>query len=321
MNAMLGRDTGHKLQFSGGLADRLKKAAEKRHASGRRYQVPTVVGLNSPAVVPEGRRRQDSYRVAAGQSVPAPVEPAGPQPTRRRAVMRTTNAVAALPVSGATLKASMRNKGGEVLAQSALDQQDQVTPTGTGRVGLDALRTVAADTHAPGAAAQYTTTTLPEHVCEKPAFATSDVGSIAARWNSAAPPSFWSYPWQLSSMTVQLVSFVERAKPEQTPLERLSGAIERALVVATWSNGDVYEGEWSRGEEERIQKGPGDWVGVMPPLREQCPDGRGAHVFADGSVYIGQWKAGQRHGSGRMQQACGDCYTGQFKHDKFLLRP
>jgi hypothetical protein len=118
-------------------------------------------------------------------------------------------------------------------------------------------------------------------------------------------------------MTAQLVSFVEQTKPEQTPLERLSGAIDRALVVAKWSNGDVYEGEWSLGEEERVRKGPGEWVGVMPPLREQCPDGRGTHIFADGSVYIGQWKAGQRHGTGRMQQACGDCYTGQFKHDKY----
>ena len=51
-NSMLGRDTGHKFQYGGGLADRLKAARERLSAAisanvpgTREYRVPTVVGL------------------------------------------------------------------------------------------------------------------------------------------------------------------------------------------------------------------------------------------------------------------------------------
>eukprot|EP01043_Picozoa_sp_COSAG02_P063008 COSAG02_NODE_8825_length_2430_cov_6.219059_1_plen_180_part_10 len=180
---MLGRDTGHRFQFSGGLADRLKKAAEKRGENGRCYQLPTLVGLNPRPVFSQARPQQNFPRASASKSAPKAAEQGKPpnEPTQ--------------PLQ---------------LAPEPEPELMEAPKPGS----------------QPAAAA----------------FAASPggLGSIAARWNSAAPPAFWSYPWQLSSMTAQLVSFVEQTKPDQTPLERLSGAIDRALVVAKWSNGDVY---------------------------------------------------------------------------------
>jgi hypothetical protein len=260
MNAMLGRDTGHKLQFRGGLVDRLKAAAAKRAESGRRFQVPHVIGLNAPALPP-----------------PQP-PPSQPDVVQRTAASLSPRGRFALPPRAAPAAVP------EPEPEPEPEPQPIAETAGT---------------------------------AEADAATASGLGSIAARWNAAAPLAFWAYPWDLSSMTAQLVSFDEQPKPEETPLERLSGAPDRALVVVEWSNGDVYEGDWSRGEEERVQEAPGVWTSVLPPLREQRPDGRGTHISADGSVYIGQWKLGQRHGQGRMQQACGDCYTGHFKRDKY----
>ena len=186
-----------------------------------------------------------------------------------------------------------------------------------GSTGADVVQRTAESLAGVSAAPEPEPEPEPEPAAGVSAEPSTGLGSISARWNAAAPPAFWSFPWDLSDLTASLASFVEQPKPEESPLDRLSGRVDRALVVAVWSNGDVYEGEWGRGEVERVQEALGVWKSVFPPLREMAPDGVGAHVFADGSVYVGEWKLGQRHGQGRMKHAAGDCYTGHFKHDKY----
>ena len=45
-------------------------------------------------------------------------------------------------------------------------------------------------------------------------------------------------------------------------------------------------------------------------------EGHGIHTEADGSLYEGQWKAGQRHGKGMQSWAAsGDKYEGEWKND------
>ena len=41
-------------------------------------------------------------------------------------------------------------------------------------------------------------------------------------------------------------------------------------------------------------------------------DGRGTMVYANGSVYEGQWRAGKRHGHGKHTLATGEVYEGEF---------
>ena len=44
-------------------------------------------------------------------------------------------------------------------------------------------------------------------------------------------------------------------------------------------------------------------------------DGKGSFNFADGSVYVGEWKLGLRHGLGEFRYSGGGVYKGQWAHD------
>ncbi len=58
--------------------------------------------------------------------------------------------------------------------------------------------------------------------------------------------------------------------------------------VATWANGDRYEGEWWEGKK----------------------NGRGIQVDADGSRYDGEWRDGLPNGRGTIMLSDGDSYNG-----------
>ena len=45
-------------------------------------------------------------------------------------------------------------------------------------------------------------------------------------------------------------------------------------------------------------------------------EGRGTMVYANGSVYEGQWRAGKRHGQGKQTIATGEVYEGEYVADK-----
>ena len=45
-------------------------------------------------------------------------------------------------------------------------------------------------------------------------------------------------------------------------------------------------------------------------------EGRGTMVYADGSMYEGQWLAGRYHGQGKMTQATGNVYEGEWVEGK-----
>ena len=45
-------------------------------------------------------------------------------------------------------------------------------------------------------------------------------------------------------------------------------------------------------------------------------EGRGTMVYANGSVYEGQWRTGKRHGQGKQTIATGEVYDGEYVADK-----
>lgn len=107
--------------------------------------------------------------------------------------------------------------------------------------------------------------------------------------------------------------------------------------LQTFSNGDVYEGEFHRGKFSgsgvyyfyKSGRYEGDWVdgkydgyGVETwargsryrgQYRHGMREGYGIYRFYTGDVYSGHWSNGQSHGCG--MQTCGDgsCYVGEFK--------
>ena len=50
--------------------------------------------------------------------------------------------------------------------------------------------------------------------------------------------------------------------------------------------------------------------------REILKNGLGTIRYANGSVYEGMWKRGQRHGFGRLIHPTGDMYEGDWSNDK-----
>lgn len=80
-----------------------------------------------------------------------------------------------------------------------------------------------------------------------------------------------------------------------------------------WVNGDLYEGQLTRGSREGVgkfswsdgQQYEGEW-------RRDQPDGHGKLVFVNGDTYDGAVKAGAPSGEGRMAYASGDKYVGRF---------
>ena len=69
------------------------------------------------------------------------------------------------------------------------------------------------------------------------------------------------------------------------------------------SEGGTYEGQWIYVEE----------------LKEWKPHGHGKFSYQSGNIYKGEWKNGQRCGTGRYEMAVagGDIYEGQWFNDKF----
>ncbi|EGR34336.1 hypothetical protein IMG5_015740 [Ichthyophthirius multifiliis] len=65
------------------------------------------------------------------------------------------------------------------------------------------------------------------------------------------------------------------------------------LQIIHMKNGGQYEGEWKNGMRE----------------------GKGKHIWPDGSFYNGEWKEDKAHGYGKLIHVDGDIYQGQWEND------
>jgi hypothetical protein len=85
----------------------------------------------------------------------------------------------------------------------------------------------------------------------------------------------------------------------------------------TFTNGDVYDGEWKNG----LKSGQGKFTYTNGDVYDgECKDdirnGIGLYTFANGHVYKGEWKDDNFHGIGQYTYANGDVYDGEWKDDK-----
>eukprot|EP00745_Piridium_sociabile_P024241 TRINITY_DN381_c0_g1_i2.p1 TRINITY_DN381_c0_g1~~TRINITY_DN381_c0_g1_i2.p1 ORF type:complete len:208 (+),score=22.97 TRINITY_DN381_c0_g1_i2:133-756(+) len=84
-----------------------------------------------------------------------------------------------------------------------------------------------------------------------------------------------------------------------------------------WSDGALYDGEWSNDKAQ----GRGKFVHVDGDVYEgdwydDKAHGHGVYRHADGSRYEGQWQADKQHGKGLEEWPDGAKYNGQYWHGK-----
>ena len=128
------------------------------------------------------------------------------------------------------------------------------------------------------------------------------------RWDSSGPPrprpttsALASTPTTSNPTPIPALDFVSTPRPHH-PHHHIAQVCQRVLnhpVVSedTYCLGLTAKGELL-GEGGRNAKGE--------------EDGRGTMVYANGSVYDGQWRAGKRHGHGKHTLATGEVYEGEF---------
>jgi hypothetical protein len=112
--------------------------------------------------------------------------------------------------------------------------------------------------------------------------------------------------------------------------------------ILSFTNGDVYQGEWLNGEmhgqgkikhargaiyegkwvEDSFKMGYGEFskekIGLYKGQLNggYWKDGKGILKYDNGDVYDGQWKNDKKNGQGIMKYANGDVYDGYWKDDK-----
>lgn len=85
--------------------------------------------------------------------------------------------------------------------------------------------------------------------------------------------------------------------------------------VATFSNGNVYEGDFVKGKiegEGTLKSSNGDkYIGLW---RSEKMHGTGTYFYGDGDKYEGEWQNDKRHGVGRVEY-CGEGGEVQESYD------
>ena len=93
--------------------------------------------------------------------------------------------------------------------------------------------------------------------------------------------------------------------------------VENGTGIFTWSNGDVYEGDFVDGM--RTGEGTFRWADgktYVGSFKEDAREGLGTLTWTDGSSYTGEFLNGRMHGKGKLSWANGESYIGWFANDK-----
>jgi hypothetical protein len=105
---------------------------------------------------------------------------------------------------------------------------------------------------------------------------------------------------------------------------KLVGGLRAGHGVLTMAGGHTYDGLWCvRWAASRVVLARGGGGTLFSPcaglrrLNDKY-EGLGTLTRKNGDVYVGQWRAGQRHGHGRMSFATGAVEDGTWERDVFV---
>ena len=92
------------------------------------------------------------------------------------------------------------------------------------------------------------------------------------------------------------------------------------LGTYTYTDGDIYEGEFKDGKRH----GKGKYTFKNGDIYEGefkngAKHGKGKYTSANGTIYDGDWENGEKHGQGKCTSANGLIYKGEFKKDKMMM--
>ena len=86
----------------------------------------------------------------------------------------------------------------------------------------------------------------------------------------------------------------------------------------TWASGDVYDGGWNndqRSGEGTLTKT--NHLTYKGAWKDNMPEGQGKMVYPNGTVYDGNWVGNKHSGHGRLTMADGETYDGEFVDGKY----
>ncbi|KAI3445137.1 hypothetical protein Pfo_001802 [Paulownia fortunei] len=101
-----------------------------------------------------------------------------------------------------------------------------------------------------------------------------------------------------------------KLKKSGAAAKRRANSIFTAMSVAHVDDDDIH----NPGEVCHVEKVFSNWDNYIGHWADNCPNGHGKYLWADGCMYVGDWYRGKTMGKGKFSWPSGATYEGQFKN-------